>query len=348
MRKEGIMNEFFKRGPYGEIIPPALVNGTTPDEAIGNLAAAVKLKSGEDMEQPRSGRSGEGLLRIAAAHTHAHNLLRALQGELWTPDAIALRVFVEQIGEAISLRPLYLDDLYFQTFVPVFQREGESGEQWRVGTQGQGKTKLLPGSCAEAFAKAQAVYAQWAADEEEKLTAWLKQKTTGMAVNVFILCWQLQLEKAGRVDVQDGFCLEHWGTHSTYVLTTPKGIRILRASSDELAAKYAYMIVSKQLKQPPSPRQVIDALLTRIPMPQKDGSNWRVSGAAFAFLPHGRAAMNHNGNSYDITFKGDMVSVKKNGRKFRRLEFPNGGEWDDPKERSRILLGWCGLLTVES
>lgn len=122
------MNEFFKRGPYGEIIPPALVNGTTPDEAITALAAAVKRKSGEDMEQPRSGRSGEGLLRIAAAHTHAHNLLRALQGELWTPDAIALRVFVEQIGEAISLRPLYLDDLYFQTFVPVFQREGESGE----------------------------------------------------------------------------------------------------------------------------------------------------------------------------------------------------------------------------
>src|SRR5690606_15062845 len=139
-------------------------------------------------------------LRIAAAYTHAQNLLRALQGDLWTPDAIALRVFVEQIGEAISLRSLYLDDLYFQTFVPVFQREGESGEQWRVGVQGQGKTKLLSGSCAEAFDKAQAVYAQWAAEEEEKLTAWLKQKTTGMAVNVFILCWQLQLEKNGRVD----------------------------------------------------------------------------------------------------------------------------------------------------
>lgn len=348
MRTKGIMDEFFKRGPYGEIIPPALVNGTTPDEAIESLATAVKLKSGEDMEQPRSGRSGEGLLRIAATHTHAHNLLRALQGELWTPDAIALKVFVEQVGEPVSLRPLYLDDLYFQTFVPIFQREGDDNGQWRIGIQGQGKTKRLPGSCTEAFAQAQTIYAQWAADEEEKLTAWLKQKTTGMATNVFILYWQLQLEKTGRVDVQDSFCLEHWGHHSSYVLTTPKGIRILRASSSELAAKYAYVIVSKQLEQPPSPRQVIDTLLTRIPMPQKDGPRWRVNGATFSFLPHGRAAMSHSGNNYELALRGDTVNVKKNGRKFRRLEFPAGGEWDDPKERNRILLGWCGLLTVES
>jgi hypothetical protein len=341
------MSDLFDRGPYGEIIPPPLIHGATPDEAIAQLATAVKQQSGVEMDQPRSGRSGEGLLRLSAAYVHAQNLLKALRGELWTADAIALRVFVEQGGEPISLRPLYLDDLHFQSFTPIFQREGHTANLWRVGLADQGKTKLIEGACAEAFAQAQATYAQWAAQEEEKLNAWLKEKIAGTPTNVYVICWQMQLEQTGLVDLQTDCRLEHWGKHSTYALITPKGLRILRTSSNELAAKYACTIMSKRLPPPPSPKQVIDALLTKIPRPEKEGDQWRVNGAVVRFLSADRASASHRSNRYDIRLRGNVLHVTRNGRKFRQLVFPAAGEWADVQVRHSVLLGWTGLLTAE-
>jgi hypothetical protein len=341
------MSDLFDRGPYDEILPPPLIHGATPDEAIAQLATAVKQQSGVEMDQPRSGRSGEGLRRLSAAYVHAQNLLKALRGELWTADAIALRVFVEQGGEPVSLRPLYLEDLHFQSFIPIFQREGQNNQCWRIGLPDQGKSKVIEGSCAEAFTQAQATYAEWAAQEEEKLNDWLKKKIAGAPTNVYVICWQMQLTQSGQATLQAGCRLEHWGKHATYALITPKGLRILRTSSDELAARYAYTIMSKRLPPPPTPQQVVDALLTGAPRPEKAGDQWRVNGAVVAFHTAARASARHKQNQYDMTLRGNTVHVVKNGRKFRQLTFPGEGEWSDAGARRRVLLGWIGLLTAE-
>lgn len=337
--------DFFARGPYGEILPPNFAYGVNPHDAVEQLAQAVKAETGEDMDRPQHGKSGQGLLRIAAAFVHSQNLIRALRGELITTDALLIRVFVEQVGEPISLRPLYLDDLYHQTFVPVFAREGDDPTTWRIGRPGEGKTRLLKGDCPTAFAEAKRLYTQWAEEEESHFATWLKEKTGAVRDNVHVLMWALQLAAKQRATIMDGFNLEHWGSHSTYGLITPKGTRLLKASSDELAAKYTYVVLQKSLTRPPEPQEVIDAILTYIPAPQKANGNslqWRVNGATLEIVNPNKTVMTYGTDKYEVNTRQHVTEVVKNGRRWREIEWPTN--WTNEADRRRVLIPWCGLL----
>lgn len=342
------MTDFFNRGAHNEIIPPNLACGLTPDEAIARLADAVRKKTGKEMAQPRRGRSGEGLLRLSASHAHAENLMRALRGELPTPEGMALRVFVDLIGEPLSLRPLYLEDLHLKTFVPVFQRADTSGELWRVGVEGQGRSQLIPGNCADAFRQAQELYITWAQAEEEKLATWLKKQIAAKPLPMHALYWWLRLDKHKKVRLCNKFNLEQWGAHSTYALRTQEGLYLLHASSGRLAARYAYVLVQRHLTAPPAPDDVLAAIKEWVSAPRRTNRPgvWQIGATQIALLANGRLMMTHNDNRYDISWLGHIASMRRNGRHFRQLEFPATPGWTDHEARIRVLLGWCGVVTV--
>src|SRR5690554_3010708 len=109
----------FNTGPYGEIFPPPLVSGLSPDEALGRLLQGAE-KAGKPISSvPSRGESRRGMYNLAMLYVHQTNLARAIAGIIPDPEAEALRRAVIEEGQALSLRPLGMEKLWFTTFAPV-------------------------------------------------------------------------------------------------------------------------------------------------------------------------------------------------------------------------------------
>ena len=147
----------FSRGPHGEIFPPPLVAGASPEEALREMVGGDIYERMEPAE--RKAFYGEALLYI-----HQQNLRRALAGEMADdPDADALCWAVVQQGEPMSLRPLGMEEMEFKTFAPVLRRVGD--DRWQVGIPDDGHHVILIGDAPSVLRQAQQLYVAWAEAE---------------------------------------------------------------------------------------------------------------------------------------------------------------------------------------
>jgi hypothetical protein len=156
----------FERGPYGEILPPPLVAGMTPQEILETWARDV----GVAVEEIPDEIVGE-MENLSLVCVHEERLRRAIAGEMMDdPDARDLYRAVTLEGEPMSLCPLGQEGLTFSTFVaPVLRRVGE--DRWRIGVEGQGRMLEIAVAPGEALRRAREIYWAWCEAEKEAITA---------------------------------------------------------------------------------------------------------------------------------------------------------------------------------
>jgi hypothetical protein len=144
----------FTLGPFGEVIPPPLVDGVTAEEAW--------QQAGLGPRPPGMGDAEFG--GLAAMALQQKRLAEALVGRASAPDARALYEAVTRRGQPLSLRPLGMEQESYRTFAPVLQRVAR--DRWRVGVQSHGKTQeIFAADPAQALDRARELYVQWAEEE---------------------------------------------------------------------------------------------------------------------------------------------------------------------------------------
>jgi hypothetical protein len=149
----------FTVGPFGEIIPPPLVDGLTAEEAWQQAGLG---------ELP-PGLSEAEIGGLAAMALQQKRLAEALSGRAaGSPEAHALYEAVVRRGRRLSLRPLGREQESCRTFAPVLQRLAR--DRWRIGVEGQGRTQeLFAADALQALGKARELYVRWASEERSVL-----------------------------------------------------------------------------------------------------------------------------------------------------------------------------------
>ena len=123
----------WKRGPYGEILPPPLNGGIEPD-------AILKEMLGGDTHGLMTARERALFYGDAAIYAHQKRLERVFGGETQTPVEAALyRAFIG--GQPVSLRPLGYEHKIYQSFAPVVRRVGDG--RWQVGVEEAGRVEII-------------------------------------------------------------------------------------------------------------------------------------------------------------------------------------------------------------
>ena len=251
----------FSRGPYGEILPPPLVSGVDPDEALAQFVQDAE-RSGNPVTVPSRGQSRKGMINLAMLYVHQQNLKRALSGELPDdPDGQALYDQVFEDGELLSLRPVGMESLHFATFAPVLRHlEGRPSPPdsatskrglWRVGlpeespAMPKGRNALITGEPGEVLEKAWAMYVQWSTEESERFGETVEKLLDAIPYSLNHAYWAGLLRSGQAAVVAQGVSVGWLGRHQTYRLTTQKGERIVEASSPERAARMAEALAQK-------------------------------------------------------------------------------------------------------
>jgi hypothetical protein len=157
----------WSRGPYEEILPPPLIAGTTPEEAIKRLIKA-SLARGVKASISKTGLSSKRLRYIALLHHHQLRLRETIAGHTQSVVEQALYAAVIQQRQPLSLRPLTLEKLQFATFAPAVTHLG--GDRWRVGVLGHGRLETFAKSNASrAIEHAQGLYLAWVEANDDGL-----------------------------------------------------------------------------------------------------------------------------------------------------------------------------------
>ncbi len=134
------------------------MNDISPEAAYKRLYA-FSLSIGHKLDQPETDEDRAVLYNLGGVFVHQMRLREVIGGQAETEIEIALREAVWQ-GERLSLRPLGLEDLNFDTFAPVLERLGTN--DWLVGVPGAGQVVPLEGvPPADVVEKAQAIYVGW-------------------------------------------------------------------------------------------------------------------------------------------------------------------------------------------
>ena len=152
----------FKRGPYGEILPPPFLEGINPDTELDKLLDLL----GEDESPELDEATHHFYLAMAVQMAQARRLCEVLEGR-WSIDPVAdaLCQAVMTNGEKLSLRALGTEDQTWNEFAPVFwvTRDAYYFPRWHFGLEEHGVSELLRADTAsEALAKAQRRYAELA------------------------------------------------------------------------------------------------------------------------------------------------------------------------------------------
>ena len=257
----------FTRGPYGEILAPPLMAGLDDEDALAILDQDARDGGNPINSMPSRGDSRTGMLVLARMYAHHKNLKRALAGQLGNdPDGMALYQAVTQQGEPISIRPVGMEHLAFSTFAPVLRREGEN--KWRVGLEGNGRTAVIEGTPDVALDQVSALYVRWCEDEETRFSATVDKLLQAVPHSINHDVWAVAIRQAQSVTPRQSVPIAESvvlfpGRHSTFVLQTAKGQRVIDASSPERAARIAEA-VAKQTRSPiayPTAESALHALM---------------------------------------------------------------------------------------
>jgi hypothetical protein len=147
----------FTKGPYGEILPPPLLEGVDPAQVIKRFKAA-NLASGSPLDDPKTDEGKHALLNLAMTYHHQMRLRQVVAGQTATDTEKALFAAV-MAGERLSLRPIGHESRPNSTFAPVLTRLGSN--EWQIGIAGQGQAKTFDAPQEKAIEQAQAIYVEW-------------------------------------------------------------------------------------------------------------------------------------------------------------------------------------------
>ena len=345
----------FKRGPYGEIFPPPLVGGVDPDEALDRLVQAAEQSGNPITALPKRGQSRKGMYNLALLHIHQVNLARAIAGDMDDPDAVTLRQLVVEQREALSLRPLGLESLWFTTFAPVLQLVDPQTDTWRVGLPGHGRTASFQAGPDEAVKRAQHLYVEWSADEDAKWQNWVQQTIGSVKPTYQHLVWQAQLTANQDLlaHLTNGYGLQRLGKHTTYSLITPKGQRIFDASSLPRALRIADAFLANQGVALPdySPSDVMEALLLlgadRPTAPQDDGVWSFTQGLRAKRLGDNAFGLKMGERRFGLRMADGnlftLVELRRNKMDRRLGDLIVSNDWS-PEDRMQVGLTWAAWV----
>ena len=255
----------FSRGEFGEIFPPPLTIGLSPEEAIDHLVKASEQTPSPITRVPSRGHSRDGLTNLGLLYVHQVNLARAIAGELnEDSDAAALHRLVVTEGEPLSLRPLGCERLWWATFAPVLQRVSSRRPTWRVGLPSRGRCQTFEAALTNVIPTAQQFYVDWSMAEEARWDTWLKKRLPQVQPAYQQLVWEADLTTSDTLsaELSQDYFLERLGKHSTYRLTTPQGERILEAASPNRALRLATVLLHQQ--QAPLPSYPLEQVRTAL------------------------------------------------------------------------------------
>jgi len=185
------MTYSFSTGPYGEILPPPLAADATTDEIMEYYREHAGKLLQPDPARHNS-ETMEVIFTLARLLYQRAAILRVLSGETHDQVEAALYNFIVERRYPVSLRPLALEDLQYETFAPVLQRI--EGNIWRVGVETNGKfMDFSAQSAAQAFEFASAIYVQWSNEERDGLSPSSSQSDcSGARINPFCASRKMQ------------------------------------------------------------------------------------------------------------------------------------------------------------
>jgi hypothetical protein len=338
----------FTRGPYGEILPPPLVSGVDPDEALAQFVQAAE-RSGNPVTVPSRGQSRKGMINLAMLYIHQQNLKRALSGDLPddgvgdNADGQALYEKVVEDGEMLSLRPLGLERLHFATFAPVMRHF--EANRWRVGLPSstldkRGRTAVIEGEPGAVLEKAWALYVKWSAEESEQFGETVDKLLDAVPYSLNHAYWAGLLRGGQSAVVAQEVSVGWLGRHQTYRLTTQKGDRIVEASSPERAARMAEALAQKAKLEMiyPSASDVVNALLAEWALLRSDEATEPVQDMAGVWFIGDVRARWEGGNRLAV-----LSHTARSDSRYALLRDKGAAQLVDVSEANRKSLGVTAL-----
>jgi hypothetical protein len=210
----------FQTDEYGAIFPLPLLAGMTPEEALDKLVDdSAAMGHPFDPPTERSQYYEEMLFR-GALHVHQQRLPDAMAGEMDVPEAMALRRAVLEQHHPMSLRPLGMEVLNYQSFAPVLKYLGDG--QWQVGLKDYGRVEVFEEpDVAQAVRRAQQTFKQWADQDDE---GWMEAAEEAMKEHprsLFHHYWAHHVHEHEVWNRGDGYRLVLQGSHNRFRLELP-------------------------------------------------------------------------------------------------------------------------------
>ncbi len=316
------------RGPYGEILPPQLIDLADATDYLSRLVFE-SASLGHHVHVPKRGHALEGMHSVATAYAHQLRLRKVLAGQIESQLERELHDAVVVNSEPISLRPPGLEHLEFKEFAPVLQMIGTG--RWRVGLPGRGKVdELNEEDVRTVVERAQSIYLAWSDADDHQFSKEVKLALRATPKSLFHDYWHYLFEMHGVWDRGGGFRIALLGHHQTILFDTPTGSRVLETARPR-AVHLCDALARRSGVQPPWPTLTdVEDWLDADAAPVPDHVEWNSGSTAAGLL----ATINLKDRDYALVRRSSLVLYPVEGPRYGKKLADSA--WEDP------FTSWLG------